>query len=66
MSRIVAAGAAFAFAIAGIVAGSWAQGLVTMQKLSAPPANELVGVRQAMLRGNGAPIHTLFFKEAGS
>ena len=58
-----------------------AQGLVNMQKLSAPLANELVGetvatcaqkgytvtaivvdldgVRQAMLRGNGAPIHTL-------
>ena len=58
-----------------------AQGLVTMQKLSAPLANELVGeavaqctqkgytvtavvvdldgVRQAVLRGNGAPIHTL-------
>lgn len=58
-----------------------AQGLVTIQKLSAPLANELVGetiaacaakgytvtavvvdldgVRQALLRGNGAPIHTL-------
>jgi len=58
-----------------------AQGLVTVQKLSAPLANELVGeavanckqkgyivtavvtdldgVRQAMLRGDGAPIHTL-------
>src|SRR5437868_6286388 len=58
-----------------------AQGLVTMQILSAPLANELVGeavancaqqgytvtavvvdldgVRQAMLRGNGAPIHSL-------
>ena len=56
-------------------------GLVTMQKLSAALANELVGesvaaceqkgytvtavvvdldgVRQALLRGNGAPIHTL-------
>jgi uncharacterized protein GlcG (DUF336 family) len=61
--------------------GAQAQGLVTMQKLSAPLANELVGesvancaqkgytvtavvvdldgVRQAVLRGNGAPIHTL-------
>jgi uncharacterized protein GlcG (DUF336 family) len=61
--------------------GAQAQGLLTMQKLSAPLANELVGdavaqcaqkgytvtavvvdldgVRQAMLRGNGAPIHTL-------
>lgn len=58
-----------------------AQGLVSMQKLSAPLANELVGesvaicaqkgyivtavvvdldgVRQALLRGNGAAIHTL-------
>lgn len=58
-----------------------AQGLVTMQKLSAALANEIVGesvavcaqkgytvtavvvdldgVRQAVLRGNGAPIHTL-------
>jgi uncharacterized protein GlcG (DUF336 family) len=61
--------------------GVRAQGLVTIQKLSAPLANELVGeavasctqkgyavtaavvdldgARQAMLRGNGAPIHTL-------
>jgi len=58
-----------------------APGLVTIQKLSAALANELVGesvaacaqkgytvtavvvdldgVRQALLRGNGAPIHTL-------
>src|SRR5437588_3078802 len=71
----------------GIIAGAAigaqteAQGLVTIQKLSAPLANELVGeavancaqkgyavtaavvdldgVRQAALRGNGAPIHTL-------
>jgi uncharacterized protein GlcG (DUF336 family) len=65
--------------LAPIVAS--AQGLVTIQKLSAPLANELVGetvaacaakgytvtavvvdldgVRQALLRGNGAPIHTL-------
>ena len=57
------------------------QGLITLQKLSAPLANELVGesvavcaqkgytvtavvvdldgVRQALLRGNGAAIHTL-------
>ena len=87
MSRIVAAGAVVAFVIAGIAVGSGAQGLISMQKLSAPLANELVGesvancaqkgyavtavvvdldaVRQAMLRGNGAPIHTLdnaFFK----
>src|SRR2546428_11011817 len=58
-----------------------AQGLVNLQKLSAPLANELVGeavascaqkgyavtavgvglagLRQAMLRGNGPPIHSL-------
>jgi uncharacterized protein GlcG (DUF336 family) len=87
MSRIMAAGAVFAFVMAGIATGSGAQGLISLQKLSAPLANELVGetvancaqkgyavtavvvdldgVRQAMLRGNGAPIHTLdnaFFK----
>jgi uncharacterized protein GlcG (DUF336 family) len=87
MVRIVAAGVVFAAVVGGMAAGSWAQGLVTMQKLSAPLANELVGdtvaicaqrgytvtavvvdldgVRQALLRGNGAPIHTLdnaFFK----
>lgn len=65
-------------AIAGAV---HAEGLVTLQKLSAQLANELVGesvaqcarngykvtaivvdldgVRQAVLRGDGAPIHTL-------
>src|SRR4029453_17340917 len=70
----------FAFLVAGAT-GVHAQVLLTMQKLSAPLANELVGqavascaqkgymvtavvvdldgVRQAMLRGNGAPIHTL-------
>ena len=72
-------------------AGAQAQGLVTMQKLSAALANELVGesvaecakkgynvvavvvdldgVRQAMLRGNGAPIHSLdnaFYKAYSS
>jgi uncharacterized protein GlcG (DUF336 family) len=69
-------------AVVGVGAtGAQAQGLVTIQKLSAPLANELVGeavascarkgymvtavvvdldgVRQALLRGNGAPIHTL-------
>jgi uncharacterized protein GlcG (DUF336 family) len=67
--------------MAAATAEAQAQGLVTMQKLSAPLANELVGetvancaqkgymvtavvvdldgVRQALLRGNGAPIHTL-------
>src|SRR5436305_12737227 len=68
-----------------------AQGLVTIQKLSAALANELVGtsvaecakknyavtaavvdldgVRQAVLRGDGAPIHTLdnaFYKAYSS
>jgi len=87
MSRIVATGAVLALIIGAIATGSGAQGLVSMQKLSAPLANELVGdtvaicaqkgytvtavvvdldgVRQALLRGNGAPIHTLdnaFFK----
>jgi len=81
MSRILAAGAVVAFTFGGVATGAWAQGLITMQKLSAPLANELVGetvatcaakgyavtavvvdldgVRQALLRGNGAPIHTL-------
>ena len=87
MSRLVAAGAVCAFVVLGATTGAWAQGLISMQKLSAPLANELVGeavascaqkgytvtaavvdldgVRQALLRGNGAPIHTLdnaFFK----
>ena len=81
MTRTLAAGAVVAVALVGTVTGVWAQGLITMQKLSAPLANELVGetvatcaqkgyavtavvvdldgVRQALLRGNGAPIHTL-------
>ena len=81
MSRILAAGAVVAFTLVGVATEAWAQGLITMQKLSAPLANELVGetvatcaakgyavtavvvdldgVRQALLRGNGAPIHTL-------
>jgi uncharacterized protein GlcG (DUF336 family) len=81
--------AIFAFVVVVGAGATAAQGdgLVTMQKLSAPLANELVGetvaacarkgytvtavvvdldgVRQALLRGNGAPIHTLdnaFFK----
>lgn len=91
MSRMIMAGAVFALVLAGMVLGSWAQGLISIQKLSAPLANELVGetvaacaakgyavtavvvdldgVRQAMLRGNGAPIHTLdnaFFKAYSS
>ena len=81
MTRTLAAGAVVAVALIGTATGAWAQGLITMQKLSAPLANELVGetvaicaqkgyavtavvadldgVRQALLRGNGAPIHTL-------
>jgi uncharacterized protein GlcG (DUF336 family) len=87
MSRALVAGAVLALAVAGGATGAGAQGLITMQKLSAPLANELVGetvascaqkgyavtavvvdldgVRQAMLRGNGAPIHSsdnAFFK----
>ena len=87
MSRALAAGAVLAFALVATGTGAWAQGLVSMQKLSAPLANEPVGdtvatcaqkgyavtavvvdldgVRQALLRGNGAPIHTIdnaFFK----
>ena len=81
MSRVLAAGVLAGFALVATVTGASAQGLVSMQKLSAPLANELVGdsvaicaqkgyavtavvvdldgVRQALLRGNGAPIHTL-------
>jgi uncharacterized protein GlcG (DUF336 family) len=81
MSRLLAAVAVIAFALVGITTAASAQGLITMQKLSAALANELVGesvascaqkgytvtavvvdldgVRQAVLRGNGAPIHTL-------
>jgi uncharacterized protein GlcG (DUF336 family) len=81
MSRAWIVAAVFASAVVGASMGAWAQGLVTMQKLSAPLANELAGesvascarrgypvtavvvdldgVRQAMLRGNGAPIYTL-------
>jgi uncharacterized protein GlcG (DUF336 family) len=81
MSRaLVALTTALAVLVLAPIAAS-AQGLVTIQKLSAPLANELVGetvaacaakgytvtavvvdldgVRQALLRGNGAPIHTL-------
>jgi uncharacterized protein GlcG (DUF336 family) len=72
---------ALVFVVGAAPTGVEAQGLVTLQKLSAPLANELVGeavaswaqkgynvvavvvdldgVRQALLRGNGAPIHSL-------
>ncbi len=85
MSRVSAGlhAAVFAFVVVVIPVATQAQaqGLVTMKKLSAPLANELVGesvaicaqrgytvtavvvdldgIRQALLRGNGAPIHTL-------
>ena len=84
MSRVstgLLAGAVGFGVVAAAAIGVRAQGLVTIQKLSAPLANELVGeavatctqkgyavtaavvdldgARQAMLRGNGAPIHTL-------
>ena len=86
MSRALATSlAVFAVLMPGAAVVASAQapapGLVTIQKLSAPLANELVGesvaacaqkgytvtavvvdldgVRQALLRGNGAPIHTL-------
>jgi len=84
-SRVAVGLYAVALALLGLgsaaLMDAQAQGLVTMQKLSAPLANELVGeavaactqkgytvtavvvdldgVRQALLRGNGAPIHTL-------
>jgi uncharacterized protein GlcG (DUF336 family) len=75
------AGAVGFAVIAAATIGVQAQGLITIQKLSAPLANEVVGeavancaqkgyavtaavvdldgARQALLRGNGAPIHTL-------
>jgi len=81
MSRISAGLQVLVFATGAAAAGAQAQGLVTMQKLSASLANELVGdtvaqcaqkgynvvavvvdldgVRQALLRGNGAPIHSM-------
>lgn len=84
MTRIMTgllAGAAGLGVVAASALGGHAQGLMSVQKLSAPLANELVGdavancaqkgyavtaavvdldgARQALLRGNGAPIHTL-------
>src|SRR5437870_1989132 len=85
MSRLSAGLQAVVLAIVVVIGAAAtdarAQGIVTMQKLSASLANELVGesvaacaqkgytvtavvvdldgVRQALLRGNGAPIHTL-------
>ena len=72
---------ALVFAVGAAPTAVEAQGLVNLQKLSAPLANELVGeavascaqkgykvvavvvdldgVRQALLRGDGAPIHSM-------
>jgi uncharacterized protein GlcG (DUF336 family) len=80
-SRLQTVVLAFVVVVGAGATGAQAQGLVTMQKLSATLANELVGeavascaqkgynvvavvvdldgVRQALLRGNGAPIHSL-------
>jgi uncharacterized protein GlcG (DUF336 family) len=81
MARILLAAVVGIVVVAPVMVEARAQGLVTIQKLSADLANELVGeavaicaqkgyavtaavvdldgVRQAMLRGNGAPVHTL-------
>src|SRR5258706_14388777 len=91
MTRARAAVVVLALVLAGGATAVQAQGLISVQKLSAPLANELVGesvaqcaqkghavtavvvdldgVRQALLRGNGAPIHTLdnaFYKAYSS
>jgi uncharacterized protein GlcG (DUF336 family) len=91
MTRALAAVVVIALALTGGATAAQAQGLISVQKLSAPLANELVGdtvaicaqkgyavtavvvdlegVRQALLRGNGAPIHTLdnaFYKAYSS
>src|SRR4029453_6070836 len=95
MSRVSVGLQAVLFALVFVIGAAstevQAQGLVSMQKLSAPLANALVGeavancaqkgytvtavivdldgVRQALLRGNGAPIHTLdnaFYKAYSS
>jgi uncharacterized protein GlcG (DUF336 family) len=81
MTGISKAASLALFGVAAIASpGAQAQGVVTIQKLSAGLANELVaesvaecakknyavtavvvdldGQRQAMLRGNGAPIHS--------
>jgi uncharacterized protein GlcG (DUF336 family) len=80
ISKALLAGAV-SVVFAGAAAEARAQGLLNVQRLSAPLANQLVGdavascaqegyavtapvvdlagVRQAVLRGNGAPIHTL-------
>ena len=79
-NRLFAGVVGFAVVAAAAI-GAQAQGLITIQRLSAPLANEAVGeavancaqkgytvtaaivdldgARQALLRGNGAPIHTL-------
>jgi uncharacterized protein GlcG (DUF336 family) len=62
MSRIVATGAVFALIIGAIATGSGAQGLVSMQKLSAPLANELVGDTVAICAQKGYTVDNAFFK----
>src|SRR6184192_425575 len=66
MSRISAGLQVLALVAGAAATGVEAQGLVTTHKLSAALANELVavvvdldGVRQAVLRGDGAPIHSM-------
>src|SRR5262249_16865694 len=81
VSRRLYAAVFIAVAGAGLTAAAQERGLVTVQKLSARLANELVGesvancatkgyavvavvvdldgVRQALLRGDGAPIHSV-------
>src|SRR5438093_11566931 len=56
MTRTLAAGAVVAVALVGTVTGVWAQGLITMQKLSAPLANELVGETVATCAQKGYAV----------
>src|SRR5258706_16035439 len=91
MTRARAAVVVLALVLAGGATAVQAQGLISVQTLSAPLAKgrvgesvaqcaqkghavtavvvDLDGVRQALLRGNGAPIHTLdnaFYKAYSS
>lgn len=56
MSRIVTTAAVFALVIGATTSGSSAQGLVTMQELSAPLANELVGDTVAIYAQRGHTV----------
>src|SRR5437867_11002149 len=58
MSRLMAT-AALAFAVLGTAGGVSAQGLVTLQKLSAPLADELVGDRVATRAQKGYAVTAL-------